>query len=134
MMPSKKELHFTVVEGSGSPFSATIKHSTIASPEQKKYLERRVSAYVDPTENEPVIHLLPIAANTLKKEDESYYKSLFSDVYEELKKIIKNVRIENTLAHESLHLTLNKIGETEASRKYDSYYAKNKKKNIWEFD
>ena len=124
---SKKTLHFTVVEAEGEPFGVMIGHNPNSanefiknrnlSPSIHKSLKAEIKkackvaeendlAYVASWESRPTIHLLP----------------KFLDY--------KNIPPEDVIAHESLHLTLNKIDEVKASYEYD-YLRRIKGKEVW---
>ena len=110
-MTQKNKLHFTVTEAYGEPFLATFRKSRWISDSQFNRLKDTSHAYiVHPAIelNEPMIHLLPT-----KMVSESP---------------------ERILGHETLHITLTKIGEKDASIQYDDLHEKRKNKDIWECD
>lgn len=131
---AKKKLVFTVIEAEGEPFSLTTHHSERLSEHERNSEEMRSAAYVDLDEKHPLIHLMPAAGNFMKEKHKRYLKRLLgSDFRSKISDVVKNINIADTIAHESLHLTLKKIGEQKANYDYDTYRFKNNKKEIWEF-
>ena len=93
---SKKKSLFSVVEAKGEPFLATTKHTDQGAVES--VLDEGLLAYTDPSETKPFIHI-----SRINNPD-------------------KLSRLVPVMSHESLHLTLDKINEDEASEYLDNVH------------
>lgn len=98
--------NFEIVESAGEPVTVTRKHAEVLKPHTIKYMKQEGNImYVIEEEikkNTPTIHIT---------------KVLPSDI----------PILHHLLSHESLHIALSRVGESEASKKLDIKHGKSDK-------